>query len=302
MFTHILVPLDGSALSEAALPAAIYLAEKLAARVTLIHVIERHAPSQVHGQSHLHTVIDATAYLTRLAQELFPPETRVDFHVHTTGVENVAESIVAHEEEIGSDLVVMCSHGRGKALHLMLGSIAQKVIARGACPVLLIRPGTQDATRAAFTCSNILLPLDGTTEHEQAVPLALELARSCGSAIHFVMVIPGFSRISGGTAVSSRTLPGTTARMLQMASQDADQYLREQTGRLLTEGIEASGHVLSGDPAHMIVKAADTADMDMIVLATHGKSGMNAFWAGSVTNTVCSLSTTPLLLVPIQKT
>jgi len=302
MFTHILVPLDGSALSEAALPAAAFLAEKLAARVTLIHVIERHAPSQVHGQSHLRTADDATVYLTRIAHDAFQPGTPVVFHVHTTGVDHVAESIVAHEEEIGTDLVVMCSHGRGKALHLMLGSIAQQVIARGACPVLLIRPDTQITAPHAFTCNNILLPLDGTVEHEQAVPLAIDLARSCGAALHFVMVIPGFSRISGGTAVNSRTLPGTTARMLQMASQDAEQYLREQTGRMLTAGIAASGHVLSGDPAHMIVKAADAADMDVIVLATHGRSGMNAFWAGSVTNTICSLSATPLLLVPIQKT
>jgi nucleotide-binding universal stress UspA family protein len=131
MFKHILVPVDGSLMAEAALPAAAFLAEKLRARVTLMHVVERNAPDEVHGQPHLKHPQDAERYLRELAARVFPETTQVACHVHTNEVDDVAGSIVAHADELAHDLVIMCSHGRGAALHLFLGSIAQSVIARG---------------------------------------------------------------------------------------------------------------------------------------------------------------------------
>src|SRR5919202_2263342 len=64
---HLLVPLDGSRLAEAALPAATMLAERLGARVTLLHVMERHAPATVHGERHLTRAGEAEAYLNGVA-------------------------------------------------------------------------------------------------------------------------------------------------------------------------------------------------------------------------------------------
>ena len=71
---------------------------------------------------------------------------------------------------------------------------------------------------------------------------------------------------------------------------------------LREQGFIASAHVLRGDPAKTIVTAATNAKVDLIVLATHGKTGMEAFWAGSVTHTICSRSKKPLLLIPIIQT
>ena len=67
MFEHLLVPLDGSRLAEAALPAAATLSQILDARVTLIHVIGRRAPQEIHGEQHLSDPIDASAYLGGVA-------------------------------------------------------------------------------------------------------------------------------------------------------------------------------------------------------------------------------------------
>ena len=67
------------------------------------------------------------------------------------------------------------------------------------------------------------------------------------------------------------------------------------------EGFEASAHVLRGDPAKVIMDAALSAQIDLIALATHGKTGMDAFWAGSVTHKICSQSKVPLLLIPVKK-
>lgn len=301
MFKHILVPLDGSRMAESAVPAAAYLAERLHARVTLMHVVEKNAPSTVHGQAHLVEAPEASAYLNEIARQGFPQEVRVDCHVHTAAVEDVARSIVDHATELKHDLVVMCSHGRGRALHLFLGSIAQEVIAGDSRPVLITHPDEEGEPRP-FSCGNILIPLDGDPEHTQGLPVAKELALACQASLHLAMVIPRFMNLSGNqTVTGSRMLPGTTSRMLDMALQDAEAYSAGLVKELEGQGFVASGHVLRGDPAKIIVEAADRAAIDLITLATHGKTGMEAFWAGSVTNKICSQSKVPLLLVPVAK-
>jgi len=300
MFKHILVPLDGSLLAEAALPAAAFLAARFGARVTLFHVVERNAPREVHGQPHLKNAEDAATYLHLLSQRAFPTGITVDRHVHAAEADDVADSIVAHADELEHDLVIMCSHGRGQALHLFLGSIAQKAIALGSRPVLITHPDEQ-GDAPPFSCNNILVPLDGAPDHAQALPVAKEMARACGAALHLVRVVPRFASLSGTEKVSSRMLPATASRMLEMASLDAGETFRKQLEALREEGFTASAHVLRGDPAKTIVKAGSHARVDLIVLATHGKTGMKAFWEGSVAHRICTLTRIPLLLIPLPR-
>jgi nucleotide-binding universal stress UspA family protein len=300
MFKHILVPLDGSRMAESAVPAAAFLAEMLHARVTLMHVVEKNAPSEVHGQAHLSSAQDAAAYLDGISRQGFPPGIRVDCHVHKAEVENVALSIAEHADELGHDLVIMCSHGRGRALHLFLGSIAQEVIAGDSRPVLITHPDEQGEP-LAFSCRNILVPLDGNSEHAQSLPASKELAHACNASLHLAMVVPRFTSLSGDMTVTGRILPGTTSLLLDMALQDAEAYSAGLVELLRDQGFAASAYVLRGDPAKTIVEAASRAPIDLIVLATHGRTGMEAFWAGSVTNKICSQSKVPLLLIPVTQ-
>jgi nucleotide-binding universal stress UspA family protein len=300
MFKHILVPVDGSLMAEAALPAAAFLAEKLRARVTLIHVVEKNAPDAVHGQPHLKHAVDADLYLKEIAARCFSKKIQVDYHVHTNEVDDVAGSIVAHADELKHDLVIMCSHGRGAALHLFLGSIAQSVIARGSRPVLITHPDAEGKP-PAFSCRHILVPLDEDPDHAEALPVSKDLARACAATLHLAVVVPELATLSGEKAVTSRMLPGTTSRLLELTTQDAERYFRVLEDGLRQEGFQASAHVLRGDPASVIVEAADTAKIDLIVLGTHGKTGMDAFWAGSVAHKICSQSRVPLLLIPVGK-
>ena len=300
MFRHILVPIDGSLMAESALPAAAYLAQKLGARVTLMHVVETNAPGAVHGQPHLQQEQDAERYLREVAGRCFPEGLQVDCHVHADGVDDVAGSIVAHADELAHDLVIMCSHGRGAALHLFLGSIAQSVIARGSRPVLITHPDAEGKP-PAFSCRHILVPLDDNPEHAKALPVCKELAKACGATLHPTIVIPDLATLSGQEAVTSRMLPGTTSRLLELTTRDAERYFQELEDNLRREGFQASAHVLRGDPASVIVEAAEQARIDLIVLGTHGKTGMDAFWAGSVAHRICSQSRVPLLLIPVGK-
>ncbi len=299
MFKHILVPLDGSRMAEAALPAAVFLSKKFNSEVTLFHVIEKNAPAEIHGQHHLKDADEATAYLRDTARNAFPEDIHVDYHVHTAEAANVAESIVSHAGELHHDVIVMCSHGRGQALHLFLGSIAQRVISKGTLPVLITHPGNDGLP--VFSCRSLLLPLDGDSEHEQGLPASVELTHACGAILHLAVVIPSFVDLSGESAVTSRFLPGTMSRILEMSVKDAGEYLDAHLKKLKDSGIEARAHVLRGDPASIIDETAMALQADLIVLATHGKSGMEAFWEGSVANKVSSRSRVPILLIPVVK-
>jgi len=300
MFKHLLVPLDGSHLAEMALPAAAYLAQTLGASVTLVHIIERHAPEEIHGERHLTNPDEAGVYLSEVAHRAFPAGLAVDWHVHTAEVGNVARSITEHVGEFTPDLIVMCTHGRGGLRDWLFGSIAQQVIALGTTPVLLIHP-TEGEPGSPFGSRLILVPLDGSPEHEQGLPVAAGLARACLAALHLIGVVPTMSTLSGDQAATGRLLPGAMAALLDLAEQGAAEHVRRHVAALQAAGITATAEVIRGDPTTAIVSTAERIGASLIVLGTHGKTGMDAFWSGSVAPKVSSRTNIPLLLVPVRE-
>jgi len=298
MFKHVLVPLDGSRLAEAALPVAAHLAEKLNSSVTLLHVIERKAPEEIHGQRHLTEPSDARAYLNEVRDRAFPASLHVEQHVHTSEVGDVAQSIVEHIGELKPDLITMCTHGRGGVRDLLFGNIAQQVVALGTMPVVLVRPG-DDRIPTHFSCRLLLVPLDGTPSHEVGLHVATDLARACKAELHLVVVVPTIGDLLGERAAAQRLLPGTTAAMLEISQQACEQYLRRHVDQLKGLGLAATGEVARGDPAPVIATTAQRVHASLIVLGTHGKIGMDALWSGSVAPRIVSHTCIPLLLVPL---
>ncbi len=300
MFKHLLVPLDGSRLAEAALPAAAYLAQKLGAPVTLIHIIERDAPQAVHGERHLTNTEEALAYLDEVAQRGFPPGLHVERHVHTSQMTDVARGIVDHGEELAPDLIVMCTHGRGGLRDFLFGSIAQQVVNRGTIPVLIIHPTGADE-EPPFICRRLLVPLDGMPDHEQGLQVAVGLARVCRAELHLILVVPTLATLSGPHAAAGRLLPGATTELLELTQQEAEAHLFRHLTQLQAQGLSVKVEVGRGEPVATIIDTARKANVDLIVLGTHGRAGMDAFWAGSIAPKVSSRSHLPLLLVPITQ-
>jgi nucleotide-binding universal stress UspA family protein len=297
MFRHILVPLDGSALAESALPAAAYLADRLHSGVTLAHVIEAGAPETVHGQRHLARPEEAEAYLADVAQRAFPAGIQVNRHVHTAATRDMAQSIIDHAVERTDTLIVMCTHGRKGLGSLLMGTIAQHVAGGGRTPVLLIPPEASPE----FACQRILVPLDGQPIHEQAVALAAGIAGACKSAVHLLFVVPTRATLPGPAAPSGLLLPGTTRAVLEMAQKEAAPYLERQAAPLKAAGLPVTQETQRGDAATAILASAKKCSADLIVMATHGKTGIDAFFADSVAPRVASYAKRPVLLVPVAE-
>jgi nucleotide-binding universal stress UspA family protein len=299
MFEHLLVPLDGSRLAEAALPAAARLAQLLDARVTLIHIVEQNPPQEIHGERHLADPDQADAYLEEVAGRAFPPSVKVECHVHTDEVRNVAASLNQHAEELAPDLIVMCTHGRGGLRSWLWGSIAQQVIGRGTTPILLIQPEGRGES-PEFVCRRLLVPLDGNPEHEQGLPVAIELARSCTADIHLMTVVHTLGTLPRKQAPTGLLLPSATSLVLDMDEEGAEALLRGKVAEFSSADLPMTVEVSRGDPAAAIVRTAQRVQADIIVLGTHGRAGVDAFWEGSVAPQVSSRSRVPLLLVPVR--
>jgi nucleotide-binding universal stress UspA family protein len=294
MFKNILVPLDGSKLSEASLAPAAYLAQKLKSPVTLLHIIEQDAPAEVHKERHLTQPEEAEAYLKEAARA-FPAGVKVETHVHTVPVADVVRSIVEHATtEFQPDLIVMCTHGRGGMRDVLFGNIAQQVVARTTTPLLLIK-----LAASGFKLEKILVPLDPDSAHDDSLPLAESLAKFFDPQLHLLSVIPTFSTLGGEQAAISTLMPAATQALLDLKEETAQRDLRDHVDELRDAGLQAVAQTLRGDPASTIVKIAEQSGVDMIILSTHGKAGMGAFWARSVAPKVAQSTKTPLLLMPL---
>ena len=296
MITHILVPLDGTTLAESALPVACGLARALAARITLMHVIERDAEGSIHGERHLTASGEAADYLAALQQRMAAKGLAVDCHVHVAAVTDVAAGIAAHQAELHPDLIVMCTHGPAGLARRMRGSLAQQVVALGETPLLLVRP---DAAAGDFALRRLLVPVDGRPEHAAGFALALELAATAGAGLDLLAVIPSLPSLAGTQATLSRFSPAASQKLQELTRQELQGYLGSAQGAAEARGVAFTAEVRPGKVPDLIARRAEAEDADLIVMATHGKSGTKAFWANSVAGAVQTRTLRPLLLVPV---
>jgi nucleotide-binding universal stress UspA family protein len=299
MFERIIVTLDGSASAEKALAAARELARRLGSSLVLLHVIEARPPKLVHGERHLATVGEAEAYLAPLVASLEAEGIKARAHVHDAGAEReaagargVAASVAAHELEFGNDLAVMAAHGRHGLSEALSGSLPLKVAASGGAAVLLATADREPR--------RILLPLDGRSEHEAAIPAALALAKAFGVGIRLIAAVPRSAAEAGGPgAAFARLAPALSGASLEFAAEGEKAYLAGVAARLEAEGAAADARVLRGKPAKAIAAAGEEGDL--LVLSTHRRLGLDASLDGCVAFGAARRWKGPMLIVPIAR-
>jgi nucleotide-binding universal stress UspA family protein len=289
MFTNILVPLDGTVVSEAALPYAEALAARTAARLTLVRSVR--AVSFVDtGMAQQRAIADAETYLGALARQL--SERGQDVQIATPYGLSAVSWIV---EEVGlrnADLVVIATHdrvGRDRWLH---GSVAEAVIHRSPVPVLVVRAaeGLRPVSLFDRRRPTVVVPLDGSTLAEAALPVAREVAATLGARIVLVGVVPAEGVAVAGDAGAIVTYAGAEHERLEA---DAHAYLLAAAERLPV----ASVVVREGKPSTQIADLAALKGATLIVMATHGRTGLARTILGSVAGDVVRQAVCPVMLV-----
>ena len=139
---------------------------------------------------------------------------------------------------------------------------------------------------------HILIPTDGSKLAERGVAHGLALAKSLGATVSFIFVVEAFSEVSGrfleAVATYAELRKEQAAGVLEGAANAA------RTAGVSCETIQAE----SGQPHQAIIAAATDKGCDLIVMSSHGHSGLTALLIGSVTNKVLTHAKTPVLVCP----
>ena len=275
MYRRILVPLDGSAQAEAAIP---YAARIPSERVRLLRVepaVSDAAPAVGAPSADLER---AGAPLVEIGRMVEPAAARGD----------PAEEIVRMAAD--ADLVVMTTRGHGAGGRLVFGSVADRVARHAPVPTLVVRGGDRPVVPARFV--RIVVPLDGSPTAERALPVASRLARLLELPVHCLTV----AEVVGVDGNVAQALPaGVYDAGLEAARHQAAERLATAASKLRSEGMTASEEVRVGPVRSELIAALRAGDL--VVMTTHGHGRALRWSVGAVAEQVLQRAPGPVLLV-----
>ncbi len=292
MTDRILVPHDGSEAADAAIPWAARLPDS---RITLLRVEPDLGPAigEISGLDLETWVSSDVAAAKEELERAARPLAETGRTVETTVVvgDDPADAILAAAEAEPTRMIVMATRGRGGAGRLLYGSVADRVANHATVPVLLVRPGELPAANG-----RVLVPLDGSALAEAALPIGARLARDLGAPLHLVRVVDPeaiVARIRQRTA-SGEMLPDNAWALVRG---ELDDEAREYLARMAAgTGVEATLEVTGGTPAFALLELIVPGDV--VVMSSHGASGLRRWLRGSVADKLVRESPAPVLLAP----
>jgi nucleotide-binding universal stress UspA family protein len=293
---RILFPTDFFPCAAQALDHALFLAGKYRAELHMFHAIVLH---QDDPHNPTHHFADLEEIQTRL-EELAASEMSAAVGPHEgSGIEIVkvqrreisaAEAILGYAEERDVDLIVMGTHGRRGLGYLFLGSVAAEVVRYARCPVLTIREWPEP--REVGRRERILVPVDFSDHAGIALSHAKEIAAIYGARLMLLHVIeetlhPAFY-VTGKTSIYEMR-PDIRERCVEAM----ERFCAEASG----PEVEVEYYTGDGRAAHHIVAFAEERDADLIVIPTHGLTGLRHLMMGSVTEKVVRRAPCPVFTV-----
>jgi len=297
-FKKILVPTDFSACADHAFAYALDLARRHAAAVDLLHVV---GPLEGSAYSPLY-------YSPEAAVRHSTPDTLIYEHLmatidrhDTAGVRvdpvqrrgtAIAPTILDFAEKEYIDLIVMGTQGRRGMQRFLIGSLVEKIVRWAPCSVLTVREGAQPSSPP----QRILVPVDFSAFSEGLLRYAGALAGCYGAGLdllHVVEPLPSGGAFSGALPALEYT---------RIMEGRAREHLLDLVGKTNAPAPETRLHVESGHAAAGILDFAERTGVDLIVLATQGRSGIERFLIGSVAERVVRTAPCPVLTVKVTVT
>jgi nucleotide-binding universal stress UspA family protein len=296
---HILAPLDGSPLAETILPFVQSLTRRSRGRVTLLYV----APGREGGPRGVDVqAVDRMARRDRELAESYLQDQRrrltaagIDADV-AVATGRPAPGIVGHAEQAGVDLVALSTHGRSGVQAWAHGSVADEVLHTSRTPVLLVRPGDR-WTVAPHDIERVIVPLDGSDEAEAALRVAEPLAARGDLPMALIRCVEPMSL---DFVADQRGVPYIGMEsMVAVMVQEARDYLEAVAGRLRRRGLAVTTQVSVGAAAPCIAAFARSSAENLVVLATHARTGWRRVLVGSVARRIAHSVPTPVILCPV---
>jgi len=286
MYKRIVLPLDGSSLSERVLPLAKGLAKALNASIELVLVITE-PTDQMPPEISALTKLEGDDYLRRVIESLAIDIDRE--RLSYVLVRGYPASLILERAELHeSTLVLMSSHGYSGVQRLLLGSVAAKVVQAARTPVLLVPANVRSAAGDLVKFERIIAPLDGSKLAESVLPHVRYLCRLLDLELILVRSYdPGF--------------PGSSIRMRevsQIVHDAAENYIKAKVEEMQSEGLtKISYKILRGQPGERIADFAMETPDSLTAMCTHGRHGIGRWMLGSVTDAVIHCAEEPILVI-----
>ena len=286
MYNRILIPLDGSELSERALPLAADIGGRTGASLTLASVIDAEAEAAQSASE---------KYLIEVAGRLDGAGIEISM-VTLTG--DPAEEIVGHAEREGIDLIAMATRGRSGLVRGLLGSVTDRVIHSSTVPVLIVRPETApEFGGEAPNIGQVVVPLDGSDFAEAALPHGQALAKALSARIVLMRSVRYPVAYSAAADPTVELAEVVTVEELEKEARD---YLAAVSERVASNGLPVETRVGTGHPRGQLVALAEELPESIVVMTTHGASGMKRWMLGSVADGVIRTAPVPALIIPLR--
>lgn len=267
MFRKIAVLFDFSWTARQALEWAVHLASRFGSSLSAIHALPRQE-TQPETELRIRTEIDLK--LQRLGDAR--PPASVSVHVHPG---RTVDTLIAAIEADRPDLVVLGTHGQTGLLHVLLGSVAEKIIRHSPSPTLVVKRGGKWPPRS------LLIPVSfEDAAYEESLLAASELRGALGVSVELIHVTEPPQVISyvPEAVIALPPFDPDAAVTTGLAK------LREIASRHAT--LSLVPHAVVGQAAHQICLAAARTGADMILMPTHGLAGAARWLLGSVTEQV----------------
>lgn len=284
MFERILVPLDGSATAEAVLPHVVRLARRSGAEVTLVRAV---VPMPVDTALPISIAMTDSAekYLEEKARQLELKGIRTRILVE----KGPPAWVILEAARRDATLIAMATHGTTGLARLVFGSVAESLLRASPVPVYLVRPAwtyeVEETPLEERPVKKVLIPLDRSERSAAILPHALALVKLMDAravVLHAIdPKIPEFIRMESGEEFSFR---GNAVLDLQDAARTFQ-----------SEGYGAVVRVEEGGPVETILETCKRDSIDLIVMSTHGRSGISRLVLGSVTEQVLRRAEVPVI-------
>lgn len=289
-FTHILAPVDFSKPCQQGLAAAVNLARRHGAKLTVIHVVK-------HQPQGSHVVLDAAGLRQdwlRSARESLAEFVQAhvpeDVHAERVLKEGKAFDVIVREAaKRCCDLIVTATHGYTGLAHVLIGSTAERIVQHAACPVLVVR-GRGDESDAGLAPRWILVPTDFSDNSRRAFPAASALAAEFGAKLILAHVTPGIP-MTGEIPLNF------TQQQIDAVHAQAETQLRKFRSEHFGEDLDTTTLVLEGDAHHRLVHAVISDEPGLIIMSTHGHTGWQHALLGSTAERVVRHATCSVLVV-----
>ncbi|NKE35335.1 universal stress protein [Natronococcus sp. JC468] len=287
LIESILIPTDGSEGALAGARCGIALASRTGADVHVLSVVDvRIGVTDGAFEALEKDAEDAVDRIATLARE-YDSALEVTTAVRQgTPFHSIREYATRRE----LDVVAMGTKGRTGLDGVLLGSVTENVLRTARTPVLAVPPAAAESAIDDVAFDQLLLPTDGSDGAAIATGWGIALATRLGSTVHAVYSVDT-SRFFGSQE------PGDLLEALERRGEEAVETVRE---RAAAAGVSVSGTLVTGPPTDAVLTYAADRDVDLIVMGTHGRTGIGQWFLGSVTENVVREADVSVFCVPVS--